>query len=80
MTVELISTVDGTYSRLEIKEVLTIQPYNGKIKLALRESILKTTDDIEKAIIALSMKDNFEVKDRGFTILVNRSLIGSVSL
>ena len=80
MTVELISIVDGTYSRLEIKEVSTIKPCNDKIKLTLKESILETTDDIEKAIMALSMKDNFEVKDRGFTILVHRSLIGSVSL
>lgn len=80
MTVQLISTVDGISSTLEIKEVETIKPCNGKIKLTLRKSILETTDDIEKAIIALSMKDNFEVKDRGFTILIHRSLIGSVSL
>ena len=46
MTVELISIVDGTYSRLEIKEVSTIKPCNDKIKLTLKESILETTDDI----------------------------------
>lgn len=80
MTVQLRINNDIISTTLEIPEVAMIRPHDNKIKLSLRKSIHSLLNDYDKKTVFLSPKDDLEIMNHGFTIMINRALIERVSL
>lgn len=80
MTVQLRINTDDTSTTVEIPEVSVIRPLNGKISLSLRKPIASTFLEKDITTLLIAPKDDLEVINKGYAILVNRALIERVSL
>lgn len=80
MTVQLRINTDTIVTTLEIPEVSVIRPLYGKISLSLRKPIASTLREKDITTLLIAPKDDLEVINKGYAILVNRALIERVSL